>query len=136
VLDGYQDQTNLTNWTVVVPALAVLALILTWGRGLATAVVIVAASLAGAVVAVVGLAKGVSPAIESAVAGASLTVPAIAIAMIWLPGPLLPGLAGTQMVLLTLVVGTLTVVPGRANVPQGGVHLGLLAVFLFLAASP
>jgi Ca2+:H+ antiporter len=37
---------------------------------------------------------------------------------------------------LTVVVGTLTVVPGRANVLQGGIHLGLLAVFLFLAASP
>lgn len=58
--------------------------------------------------------------------------------MIWLEGPLLLGLGGTQMVLLalTVAVGTLTVVPGRANVLQGGVHLGLLAAFLFLAASP
>ena len=138
-----------------------------------------------ALVAVVGLAKSVSPSIESAVAAAGmpqavvgvviallvllpetiaavraaardrmqtslnlalgsamasigLTIPAIAIAMIWLPGPLLLGLGGTQMVLLalTVVVGTLTVVPGRANVLQGGIHLGLLAAFLFLAASP
>ncbi len=138
-----------------------------------------------ALIGVVGLAKGVSPAIESAVAGAGmpqavvgvviallvllpetiaavraaardriqtslnlalgsamasigLTIPAIAIAMIWLPGPLLLGLGGTQMVLLalTVAVGTLTIVPGRANVLQGGVHLSLLAVFLFLAASP
>jgi Ca2+:H+ antiporter len=136
-------------------------------------------------IGVVGLAKGVSPAIESTVNGAGLphavvgvviallvllpetiaavraaardrvqtsinlalgsamasiglTIPAIAIAMIWLPGPLLLGLGGTQMVLLALtaVVGTLTVVPGRANILQGGVHLSLLAVFLFLAASP
>ena len=138
-----------------------------------------------ALIAVVGLAKGISPSIEAGVAGAGLpqsvvgvviallvllpetiaavraakrdriqtsinlalgsamasiglTIPAIAIAMIWLQGPLLLGLGGTQMVLLalTVVVGTLTVVPGRANVLQGGVHLGLLAVFLFLAASP
>src|SRR4051812_18685898 len=77
-------------------------------------------------------------ALGSAMASIGLTIPAIAIAMIWLPGPLLLGLGGTQMVLLalTVVVGTLTVVPGRANVLQGGVHLGLLAVFLFLAASP
>jgi len=143
------------------------------------------ALLLTALIAVVGLAKGVSPAIESAVAKASLpqavvgvviallvllpetiaavraaardriqtslnlalgsamasiglTIPAIAIAMIWLNGPLLLGLGGTQMVLLalTVAVGTLTVVPGRATVLQGGVHLGLLAVFLFLAASP
>jgi len=138
-----------------------------------------------ALVAVVGLAKGVSPSVESAVdsaglppsfvgvviallvllpetiaavraaardriqtslnlalgsamASIGLTIPAIAVAMIWLPGPLLLGLGGTQMVLLalTVVVGTLTVVPGRANVLQGGVHLGLFAAFLFLAASP
>ncbi|SNY73250.1 calcium:proton antiporter [Paractinoplanes atraurantiacus] len=138
-----------------------------------------------ALVAVVGLAKGVSPSIESAVqnvglpngvvgvviallvllpetiaavraaardriqtslnlaigsamASIGLTIPAIALAMIWLPGPLLLGLGGTQMVLLalTVVVGTLTIVPGRANVLQGGVHLALLAAFLFLAASP
>ncbi|WP_250007089.1 calcium:proton antiporter [Actinoplanes sp. M2I2] len=138
-----------------------------------------------ALVAVVGLAKGVSPSIEagvesiglpqavvgvviallvllpetiaavraaardrvqtslnlaigSAMASIGLTIPAIAIAMIWLEGPLLLGLGGTQMVLLglTVVVGTLTIVPGRANVLQGGVHLALMAAFLFLAASP
>jgi Ca2+:H+ antiporter len=138
-----------------------------------------------ALIAVVGLAKGVSPAVESTVASVGLpqavvgvviallvllpetiaavraaardrmqtslnlalgsamasiglTIPVIAIAMIWLSGPLVLGLGGTQMVLLalTVVVGTLTVVPGRANVLQGGVHLVLLAVFLFLAASP
>ena len=77
-------------------------------------------------------------ALGSAMASIGLTIPAIAVAMIWLPGPLVLGLGGVQMVLLalTVVVGTLTVVPGRANVLQGGVHLGLLAAFLFLAASP
>ena len=138
-----------------------------------------------ALVAVVGLAKGISPAIETGVADAGLppsvvgviiallvllpetiaalraairdrmqtslnlalgsamasiglTIPSIAIAMIWLSGPLVLGLGGTQMVLLalTVVVGTLTVVPGRANVLQGGIHLGLFAAFLFLAANP
>ncbi|MBM2621577.1 ionic transporter y4hA [Actinoplanes sp. LDG1-06] len=77
-------------------------------------------------------------AVGSAMASIGLTIPAIAIAMIWLDGPLLLGLGGTQMVLLALTVGvgTLTIVPGRANVLQGGVHLALLAAFLFLAASP
>ncbi|MCA2215905.1 calcium:proton antiporter [Jidongwangia harbinensis] len=77
-------------------------------------------------------------ALGSAMASIGLTIPAIAIAMIWLDGPLLLGLGGTQMVLLalTVLVGGLTVVPGRANVLQGGVHLSLLAAFLFLAASP
>ncbi|MEU8607100.1 hypothetical protein AB0C29_03740 [Actinoplanes sp. NPDC048791] len=58
--------------------------------------------------------------------------------MIRLEGPLLLGLDGTQMMLLalTVVVGTLTVVPSRANELQGGIHLGLRAALLFLAASP
>ena len=74
----------------------------------------------------------------SAMASIGLTVPAIAVASIWLDGPLVLGLGQTQLVLLaiTVVVATLTVVPGRATVQQGGVHLVLLAAFLFLAVSP
>jgi Ca2+:H+ antiporter len=74
----------------------------------------------------------------SAMASIGLTIPAIAIASIWLEGPLLLGLDGTQMVLLavTVVVGLMTVVPGRATRLQGVVHLVLLAAFLFLAANP
>ncbi|MCW6010366.1 ionic transporter y4hA [Micromonospora sp. CPCC 205371] len=77
-------------------------------------------------------------ALGSAIASIGLTIPAIAVASIWLDGPLLLGLGGTQIVLLslTVVVGVLTVVPGRATLLQGGVHLALLAAFLFLAASP
>ena len=64
--------------------------------------------------------------------------PAIAVASIWLDGPLELGLEPTQIVLLgiTAVVGALTVLPGRATVQEGGVHLGLLAAFLFLAVVP
>lgn len=77
-------------------------------------------------------------ALGSAMASIGLTIPVIATAMIWLDGPLLLGLGGTQMILLalTVVVSTLTVVPGRTNVLQGGVHLAILATFLFMAASP
>ncbi len=48
------------------------------------------------------------------------------------------GLEATQLVLLalTVVVGVLTVVPGRATHLQGGIHLVLLAAFLFLAVNP
>lgn len=141
--------------------------------------------LAVALLSVVGLAKGVSPAIESAVAAAGLpasvvgvviallvllpetiaavraarrdrvqtslnlglgsamasiglTIPAVALATIWLEGPLVLGLGATHMVLLalTLVVGTLTVIPGRATPLQGGVHLSLLAAYVVLAVSP
>ncbi|QDY11011.1 ionic transporter y4hA [Micromonospora sp. HM134] len=77
-------------------------------------------------------------ALGSAMASIGLTIPAIALASIWLDGPLLLGLGGTQLTLLALtaVTGVLTVVPGRATVLQGGVHLVLLAAFVFLAASP
>ena len=74
----------------------------------------------------------------SAMASIGLTIPTIAVASLWLDGPLLLGLGATQMVLLalTVVVMTLTVVPGRATRLHGTVHLVLLASFLFLAANP
>lgn len=77
-------------------------------------------------------------ALGSAMASIGLTIPAIAVASIWLDGPLLLGLGSTQMVLLalTILVSVLTVVPGRATRLQGGVHLVLLAAFLFLAINP
>ncbi|MEU8773734.1 ionic transporter y4hA [Streptomyces sp. NPDC048606] len=74
----------------------------------------------------------------SAIASIGLTIPAIALASIWLTGPLLLGLGAIHMVLLalTVVVGALTLVPGRATLLQGGVHLVILAAYLFLAVSP
>ncbi|MCF3106420.1 ionic transporter y4hA [Streptomyces roseoverticillatus] len=138
-----------------------------------------------ALISVVGLAKGVSPTIESAVAAAGLpasvvgvviallvllpetiaalcaarrdrvqtslnlglgsamasiglTIPAVAVASVWLEGPLVLGLGATHMVLLalTVAVGTLTVIPGRATPLQGGLHLSLLAAYVVLAVSP
>jgi Ca2+:H+ antiporter len=54
----------------------------------------------------------------SAMASIGLTIPAIAVASIWLEGPLILGLDSTQIVLLviTMIVGALTVLPGRATV--------------------
>jgi Ca2+:H+ antiporter len=77
-------------------------------------------------------------ALGSAMASIGLTIPAVAVASIWLDGPLVLGLGSTQMVLLglTVVVGVLTVVPGRATRLQGAVHLVILAAFVFLAANP
>ncbi|HEY7592664.1 MAG TPA: ionic transporter y4hA [Actinophytocola sp.] len=74
----------------------------------------------------------------SAMASIGLTIPTIALASVWLEGPLVLGLGATQMVLLalTVVVSVLTVVPGRATRLQGGVHLVLLAAFIFLAINP
>ncbi|WP_414943797.1 calcium:proton antiporter [Amycolatopsis sp. cmx-11-32] len=74
----------------------------------------------------------------SAIASIGLTIPTIALASIWLDGPLLLGLGATHIVLLalTIAVSVLTVVPGRATRLQGGVHLVLLASFLVLAVNP
>ncbi|MEU6808507.1 ionic transporter y4hA [Streptomyces sp. NPDC046831] len=138
-----------------------------------------------ALIGVVGLAKGVSPTIESGVAAAGLhqavvgviiallvllpetiaalrsarrdrvqtslnlalgsamasiglTIPAVALASVWLSGPLVLGLGATHMLLLalTVVVSSLTVVPGRATPLQGGVHLVIFAAYLELAINP
>ena len=77
-------------------------------------------------------------ALGSAIASIGLTIPAIAIASIWLEGPLVLGLEPMQIVLLviTVVVGGLTVLPGRATVQEGALHLILLGAFLFLALNP
>jgi len=74
----------------------------------------------------------------SAIASIGLTIPAIALASIWLEGPLVLGLGTTQIVLLTITVlmGALTVLPGRATIQQAGIHLVLFSAFLFLAVSP
>jgi Ca2+:H+ antiporter len=74
----------------------------------------------------------------SAMASIGLTIPVIAIASIWLEGPLVLGLGSTQIGLLFLsaVVGALTLLPGRTTLQQGGVHLIIFAAFIFLAFNP
>jgi Ca2+:H+ antiporter len=71
-------------------------------------------------------------------ASIGLTIPTIAVATIWLEGPFLLGLDSTQIVLLviTVVLGGLTVLPGRATVQEAGVHLVVFAAFVFLAVNP
>jgi Ca2+:H+ antiporter len=77
-------------------------------------------------------------ALGSAIASIGLTIPSIAVATIWLEGPLVLGLGATQIVLLgiTGVVSALTVLPGRATLQESGVHLVLFAAFVFLALNP
>jgi len=74
----------------------------------------------------------------SAMASIGLTIPAIAVASIWLDGPLVLGLGSTQIGLLFLsaVVGALTLLPGRSTLQEGGVHLIVFAAFVFLAFNP
>ncbi|MEV6416266.1 ionic transporter y4hA [Kribbella sp. NPDC051718] len=77
-------------------------------------------------------------ALGSALASIGLTIPAIAIASIWLDGPLVLGLGGKEMVLfaLTVVISMLTLATGRATLLQGAVHLMIFGSFLFLTVSP
>ena len=74
----------------------------------------------------------------SVMASIGLTIPTIAVASIWLEGPLVLGLDSLQIALLviTAIVSALTVLPGRATLLQGGVHLILFGTFLFFALSP
>ena len=57
---------------------------------------------------------------------------------VWLDASLVLGLGTTQIVLLALtaVVGALTILPGRATVQEGGVHLAIFGAFVFLAVNP
>ncbi len=84
------------------------------------------------------LQTSVNLALGSAMASIGLTIPAIAIASIWLKGPLVLGLGGKEMVLfaLTVVISMLTLATGRATLLQGAVHLMVFSAFLFLAVSP
>ena len=86
----------------------------------------------GVVIAMLVLAYG------SSMASIGLTIPAIAIASIWLEGELALGLEPLQLVLLALsaVIGVLTVVPGRAKPLNGIVHLVLFAAFMLLTVAP
>ncbi|WP_432884317.1 calcium:proton antiporter [Kribbella sp. CA-245084] len=84
------------------------------------------------------LQTSVNLALGSALASIGLTIPAIAVASIWLSGPLVLGLGGKEMVLfaLTVVTAMLTLATGRATLLQGAVHLAVFSAFLFLAVSP
>ncbi|WP_434318291.1 calcium:proton antiporter [Leifsonia sp. P73] len=77
-------------------------------------------------------------ALGSAIASIGLTVPAIAVASISLPGPLHLGLGASQIVLLmlTVVVSILTIMPGQAARIKGGIHLIIFAAFIFLSIVP
>lgn len=74
----------------------------------------------------------------SAMASIGLTIPTVAVAMIWLTGSLELGLEPTQIVLFAITVAAtaFTIVQGRAYALQGLVHLVLLAAFLFLSVQP
>jgi Ca2+:H+ antiporter len=74
----------------------------------------------------------------SALASIGLTIPAVAVASVYLGVPLVLGLDAKDLVLLTLtfVVSAITLTYGRTHMMQGAVHLVIFAAFAFLALVP
>ena len=74
----------------------------------------------------------------SGLASIGLTIPVLAIATIWLDGPVTLGLGAKEIVLLALtaIISTLTFGSGKATILQGAQHLAVFAAFLFLAIVP
>ncbi|HZQ01570.1 MAG TPA: ionic transporter y4hA [Reyranella sp.] len=77
-------------------------------------------------------------ALGSALATIGLTIPVVAAVALILHQPLALGLAPKEQVLLilTLVLGVITLGTGRTTVLQGIVHLTIFATFLFLSVVP
>ena len=77
-------------------------------------------------------------ALGSGLATIGLTIPAVAVLSVWLDQPLALGLDAKNLVLLvlTFLVGTLTLGTGRTTVLQGAVHIVILAAFVVLTVIP
>jgi Ca2+:H+ antiporter len=77
-------------------------------------------------------------ALGSALACIGLTIPAVAVAALWLGLPLVLGLdpLDAALLVLTFLVCTITLGTGRTHLMQGAVHLVIFAAFLFLTLVP
>lgn len=84
------------------------------------------------------LQNSLNLALGSALASIGLTIPTVAVVFLWTGQPLVLGIDGKETVLLilTLLVGTLTLGTGRTTILQGAVHLSLFAAYLFLSFAP
>ncbi len=142
-------RSPVLHWTGALPVLAVVLLALTWGRSLPLAlIVLVSCFLAGAVLAAVHhaevIAHRVGEPFGSLVLAVAVTIIEVAlIVTLRADGgekSAAPArdtvFAAVVLLALTVTVGTLTVIPGRATPLQGGVHLALLAAYIVLAVSP
>lgn len=74
----------------------------------------------------------------SALASIGLTIPAIALASIWIDGPIVLGLGSKEIALLalTFIVSALTFGSGKATVLQASHHLAIFTGFVFLSIFP
>jgi Ca2+:H+ antiporter len=77
-------------------------------------------------------------ALGSALASIGLTIPAVALTAVWLGIPLTLGLDNKDLVMLvlTFMIGSITLAQGRTSMMQGAVHLVIFAAFLFLSLVP
>jgi Ca2+:H+ antiporter len=77
-------------------------------------------------------------ALGSALATIGLTIPAVVVASLVLGMPLILGLGPKDLVLLllTFLVGTITLGTGRTSIMQGAVQLVVFAAFLLLSVLP
>ncbi|MCX5495726.1 ionic transporter y4hA [Kaistia dalseonensis] len=82
--------------------------------------------------------RSLNLALGSALASIGLSIPTIAIISMLLGKPITLGLEGDHVVqiVLTLLISTITLATGRTTILQGGVHLVIFAVFVFIAAAP
>jgi Ca2+:H+ antiporter len=108
--------------------------------GVAIALLVLLPETVAAVRAAAGnqLQTSLNLAYGSALASIGLTIPAVALAALWLRIPLVLGITAKDLVLLllTVAVSILTLTSGRTHVLQGLVHLVLFAAFLFLSLVP
>lgn len=76
--------------------------------------------------------------IGSAMASIGLTIPIVVLACVAFRLPLILGLDAKDIALLmlTFLIGSITLGSGRTNVMQGAIHLVVLASFLFLTLVP
>ena len=102
-------------------------------------VVLLPESIAAVRAALVGRSQtSLNLAYGSALASIGLTIPVIAVFSIVFGYPVTLGLNPSEVVLLmlTLIVSVLTVLPGKATVLQGAVHLCILGSFLAFIIAP
>ncbi|MGL4858156.1 MAG: calcium:proton antiporter [Enterobacteriaceae bacterium] len=84
------------------------------------------------------LQNSLNLALGSALASIGLTIPAVAAIFVFMGQPLILGLENKETIflILTLLVGSLSLSTGRTTILQGLVHLIILASFVFFAITP
>ena len=82
--------------------------------------------------------KSLNLAYGSALASIGLTIPVMAVLSLLFGYQINLGLseASIYLLILTLIVSALTVLPGRANLMQAAVHLGIFGTWILVIVAP